>query len=818
MKVLFAVSNENISDSIIKKYQQQNKEIISSKNVYYFNAIIKELQKDKSYDRIVISEDLEPFANNNYETIDKFLFDKLDSISDEAANFSGDDIPIILICSERRTKGEALLVKLFGIGIYSALLGGDRSIEKVCQLLNKPRTKKEAKIYYKIDSDEVEYKSENEEDVSEVEIQNILNHYKKLGKNEEKYVESFDSIAMQYTDAQLRLIAKFLPLNVKAVLEAQSPKYQEIMTFGGVKQKTTKTGLNSYQSNYGKKAPNDPNRLELYEKQLTKQNLSKPVVIPSGVRTDRIQKPTVSEDAKPTTYTAVPKANDNAMRREMQTQAPVTAPQQPQQPTYQEVEEEPLNLAALDFEEEPIEQDDGKRGRGRPRKNPLPTEEETAAPKRGRGRPRKNPLPTEEEEVTPKRGRGRPRKNVESEEVNLFDLVGEENDSPINQTPISSIQPTTFEDEEEDVVLPGFGTTNEEVVTPRQEVISGGTPNIRQNNYYNNPTPQMQPQTYQSTPQQAYMNYNQTLDLQAREDYGQPVDFNYLLTRDKKVVSFVGTTKNGTSFVVNNVAKLLSSKGIRTAILDTTQNKNSYYIFTNNEEELRKIAYGSIDNLRNGQPVGINVDKNLTVFTSLPGEDRGIDDYSRILETLIKNYSAVLIDCDFQTNEEYFRASQEIYLVQSLDVLTIQPFTAFLKELKNKNVLDESKIRIVINKFLRVRTLNEKTIVGGLAYYNDPAMSYMSDLFNKDTAKYCTLPFEEQTYAKYLEALVNCEINLNGYSKNFLMCLEKLAGIVYPLMETSKTYGNYTNNKNYNNSNGFSSNMNQTLDKMKRGF
>lgn len=92
MKVLFAVSNENISDSIIKKYQQQNKEIISSKNVYYFNAIIKELQKDKSYDRIVISEDLEPFANNNYETIDKFLFDKLDSISDEAANFSGDDI------------------------------------------------------------------------------------------------------------------------------------------------------------------------------------------------------------------------------------------------------------------------------------------------------------------------------------------------------------------------------------------------------------------------------------------------------------------------------------------------------------------------------------------------------------------------------------------------------------------------------------------------------------------------------------------------------------------------------------------------------
>ena len=44
MKVLFAVNNEKVSESIIKKYQEKYKEIISVKNVYYFNAIIKELQ------------------------------------------------------------------------------------------------------------------------------------------------------------------------------------------------------------------------------------------------------------------------------------------------------------------------------------------------------------------------------------------------------------------------------------------------------------------------------------------------------------------------------------------------------------------------------------------------------------------------------------------------------------------------------------------------------------------------------------------------------------------------------------------------------
>ena len=96
MKVLFAVNNESISESIIKKYQQEYKEIISSKNVYYFDAITRELQKDKTYDRIVISEDVEPFASNNYGVIDKFIFERLDSISDEATTNSGQDIPIIL--------------------------------------------------------------------------------------------------------------------------------------------------------------------------------------------------------------------------------------------------------------------------------------------------------------------------------------------------------------------------------------------------------------------------------------------------------------------------------------------------------------------------------------------------------------------------------------------------------------------------------------------------------------------------------------------------------------------------------------------------
>ena len=119
MKVLFAVSSESISDAIIKKYQKEYREILSYKNVYYFDAILNEIKKDKTYDRIVISEDLEPFSNNNYDAIDKFIFEKLDSISDEAQDSDGNETTIILICRDRRTPGSSILVKLFGIGIWN---------------------------------------------------------------------------------------------------------------------------------------------------------------------------------------------------------------------------------------------------------------------------------------------------------------------------------------------------------------------------------------------------------------------------------------------------------------------------------------------------------------------------------------------------------------------------------------------------------------------------------------------------------------------------------------------------------------------------
>ena len=313
MRVLFAVNNEKISEAITKKYQSMYKEIISGKNVYFFNAIIKELQKDKSYDRIVIGEDLEPYANNNYEVIDNFLYDKLDSISDEASNSREGDIPIILIATDRRERRDSLLAKLFSMGIYNVLIGQDRRIDNVCKLINMPRTKKEAKVYYGIDGEEVEYTDSNMDTVKEEEIQHILNHYKKLGKNEDLYVKSFEEIAEQYTDTQLKLITKYLPLNVRAVLEERCPKYQQVM-IGSVKNQVAAKGKAGKKITTKNIESKNVNKIELIDKELQKAKLTKPVVIPSAINMQNVKKAytTAKQDKLNSMNSTIPSVEQNS--------------------------------------------------------------------------------------------------------------------------------------------------------------------------------------------------------------------------------------------------------------------------------------------------------------------------------------------------------------------------------------------------------------------------------------------------------------------------------------------------------------------------
>ena len=723
----FICSNENTSQAIIKKYQTEYKQIISYKNVYYFNAILKELQRDKTYDRIVISEDLEQYVNTDYEQMDKFLFDRLDSISDEASNSKGENIPIILICTERRNKSEQILVKLFGIGIYDALLGNDRSASEVCKLIKRPRSKKDAKIYYKIDTEDVTYEKDDENDVSELEIQNILAHYKRIGNDEAKYVESFDSIASQYNDAQLKVISKCLPSNVRAVLEVKSPKYQQI---------------NSYTNKISNQVRVEKREEKLGTSEILLKNSrikkpSEPVVIPSAIGENK-RKILVRQhhNVEPIEVMATNKVmkQDNI---------------QGESENYIGENE---NISIPEEVPQPV-----KRGRGRPRKNAV-VEPNVDQPKRKRGRPRKN---AEENDIIQEM-----QKPEQEEEAILPGFENEEEETILpgfEDTTEETVEMPAFEEDEEETVLPGFKNSEEENEEEEEVTLPGFEDNTKMEEQYTNVLNNLRNSNEQEN------NSNMPIELNEKEEEQYPeLDINSIIKPNQKLVAFLGTSKNGTSFLVNNVAEILVANGINTAILDLTHNRNAYYIYTKNEDDLREQSNYIMNNLKAGRANGIQESKNLTVYTSPFEDDENLKAVEPILETLLQMHTVVLMDCDFTTPMRYFKYAQEIYLVQSMDILTIQPLTAFLRQLSDKGMFEESKARVVLNKFIRTKEIREEILIGGISIYNDAAMTVRKELFNRRTVRNT----KKEKYTP--PSIRNNSINNNGFSTKMNNTLDQM--------------------------------------------
>jgi len=651
MKVLFAVNNDKISSAIVKRYKEEYNEEIEFKNVYYFNGLISEIKKDKSYDRIVISEELEPFSTNNYDEIDNFIFDKLDSIGDEA-----DEIDIILICTDRRDKRDPMLSKLFSIGVYNVLIGNDRSIEQLCKLIRDPRTKKEAKQYINFDARYAgEDDDEKENKVSELELKNILAHYKKLGSDYDKYAKSFDNIAGQYNTKQLKIIINVLPTTVKEVLEQKSDKYKEVVAF--------------------------IEKLDMLEAQAQAEEEEKSKTKPKTKRTKK-EKNIEGDNAE-----------KKSTKRRTTTTTAKTA----------KVDAPPLDKPII-----------------------IP--------------------------------------GVSNKTTKL----------KIEKTAETSLQ----EEKIIEVVDPQIETTQAKKTTPRQFEVEIEEQVKKEENEYK-PVEEKKLEVVED---------NTYEEIRPMTNTFVPSD------EYSKVVSLVGSSKTGTTFLTNLIAQYFSLKGINTAILDMTKNKNTYYIYTNNQEELREITYDCLNKLSAGIAKGLKVSNTLSVFTTLPNDDRRSYDISNMINTLSKNYSIILIDTDYSSPIDCFAISQEIYAIQDMDILNIQDLTCFIRELKTRNIsLD--KLRIILNKFVKIKflrdkhmksALSDKTIISAISVYNDPKMKVTDELFDPEKIESYVIPFYLSAYKKSIDNLASCIIELREYEAAFIKDIRKVANMIYPVLNKSK--------------------------------
>lgn len=222
MKVLFAVGSDQLSRNIADRYYEKYGEVLEYKNVFFYKALLEEVKKNKTYDRIVINEMFEEIKSNDIERIDSFVFNNIDKITDEIQ-----DAEIIMICADWRNAGDSFVSKLFSIGIYNMLLGNDRSLNPLCEIIKKPRNKRDAKQYLNIDTALITDSSiTKENEVEENQVKSILSFYEGIKNQPEKYLETFDRVAEQYNRTQLKIIVEYLPKVVKdEIFKADRYKY-----------------------------------------------------------------------------------------------------------------------------------------------------------------------------------------------------------------------------------------------------------------------------------------------------------------------------------------------------------------------------------------------------------------------------------------------------------------------------------------------------------------------------------------------------------------------------------------------------------------
>lgn len=278
----------------------------------------------------------------------------------------------------------------------------------------------------------------------------------------------------------------------------------------------------------------------------------------------------------------------------------------------------------------------------------------------------------------------------------------------------------------------------------------------------------------------------------------------YEIPKDyKKIVCFVGATKAGTTFCVNAIGTYLARNKVKTAICDVTRNRDTYTIYTYDNEGKRAIAAESLKYASNGLNEPLIYEK-LSVYTAMPGEDRRQYNASVTVDTIMQNNNVIIIDSDFTTPYEYFRLCQEIYLVQDMNVLNISQTTMFLRELKSHGV-PMNKIRIIINKHVKC-ALTAKDIIDGIATYTSYDLKMFDELFNSATIPYYILPFDQENYTKYIEMLYKYTNRFSSFSEDFTSNLLKIINSIYPIgtvsTNTNSNTSTYTPKKKKNSFSG----------------
>ena len=890
MKVLFAVGSAVTSEKIASQYTSTYGEKLEYKDVFYFKAILEEVKRNKSYDRIVIAESLEPMQNNVIDEIDRMLFNNIDSITDEI-----EDSTIIFICNDNRSKDDPFIGRLFNLGIYNVLMGDERQFADLCRLIKNPRNKKEAKDYLKsnpaISGDS---SVRQDEGVNENELVNICNYFDNLRTSEE-YVSAFANVKEQYSDDDLIVIVAALTKQLKRGKDIFSalnndPRYSKYcewnqalknQTSGNKKEKrglfgwgkNKKSGENesaSLKQAVEDRRNNNVNPIKDYNADIGETISAAAGVITGGLA--GVSNNQLNEEKFKAQQEQYMKAQQEELMRQQQ-EAQMRAQQEElmrqQQEAQMRAQQDELlrqqqeaqmraqqdELLRQQQEAQRLQQEELMRQqqeaqmraqqdellRQQQEAQRLQQEELMRQQQEAQMKAQQEELMRQQQEAQMRAQQDELlRQQQEAQKLQQEELMRQQQEAQMRaqqdellrqQQEAQRLQQEELMRQQQEAQMKAqqdellrqqqeaqMKAQQEELMRQQQEAQKLQQEElIRQQQEAKMRAQQEEFQRQRELLQQQYNNvYDTQLNDNYNSKYSDPYNnssdrlnynsFDSSSTKDlglntvdteeydanigqvmqvpadyKKIVAFVGTSKVGTSFLVNCVATLMASKGVKTSILDMTKNRGEFFYFEDYMKENFDDVSNCMSNLSVGvaNPVSVGRRKNLNLYTTVPkGKEDNRKGYRHrnVIDTVKKNCNLLIIDCDFTTPMEYFEQAQDIYIVQDLDLLKVNETKDFLKELKDKNI-DWSKLRVVFNNVFRSKLTPKKIINNAFSYYTDISETY-TDEFEK-IKRYIEIPMDPTNYAVYIEATGKGKIDYEKFTPQFKQCIETLSTMVY---------------------------------------
>ena len=816
MKVLFAMSEREQSsvNNVVARYYEKYGEVLEYKNVFYFRALIAEVKENKNYDRIVISEDLEQFRARDLEQIDRFLFNNIDKITDEIQ-----DTDIIFICSDRREKGDPFINKLFSIGIYNFLLGDDRSVNPLCDLIKKPKNKREAKQYLNIDTSSiVDTSMTTDDEVDEFQMRSILGFYEGIKNQPEKYLETFDRISEQYSRKQLMIIIRTLPSSIREViLQADRYKYLMPTTQPAVPQKQV-----IQQPSIKENKTKGGGIFGVFRRHKAEQN-DKPQTPPpqfGGVIQQGGQVDLSSNEEEQKQAELMTRAKEEAKAREKEEeerkQAELMARAKAEAVAREQAEfaartraeaeaeaREQAELAAKAKAEVEARQQAELVARAKA-ENEARQQAELAAKAKAEAEAREQQRLAEIakiEEQEKINDIGKAKKEAETLERLKTSNKASQDNIVVEVSPNLNVGGKTNQTEQQPKSTGSneninVTTSQSQMVAAKEKSVSEDEKRMReeqeklameQKRIKEEQAKLEEEKRRLREEQEKLINAQNQLkanvtDYQNTQQYtNTPVVTQIAPVDYKKMIVLVGANKVGTTFMTNAIAHSMANAKINTSILDMTRDRSMFYLYNQNDKSLRKRAEECMQKVMSGDDCYLEtLNKYLKVYTSIPGtlaDPRRGYKHKAIIETVKSNCSLTIVDADFTTPIDYFDQANEVYLVQDMDLLKMPDTTLFLRELKNRG-LDMKKIRIIINKFVKT-SLSQKQIVQTLSSYSDPSMSFYDTVLPGKVMSY-TVPYNLNNYAKYIDSVCSGVLNYKGYSTDFMQAIEEIGAAIFP--------------------------------------